>query len=503
LIVASALVTIAVGFAGPSAVALKLGPSASFLPPWSLPWELPDWTEWIVVPALWLGVAAGTLGLWIANRCLADGWRPNPWRLYALGAALSTATALVLPLTSADVLMYAAYGRLQAIGNNPYDITPASIFRQEFDPVLVWTERPWQDTPSVYGPLASGTQWLAATLGGANAHDIVFWLQLFALVPFLAIGAIAIRVARRSGPQRAALFTVLNPLLIWSVVAGAHNDALTVVFAVAALAVMRRRPLLAGALIGLAGTVKVSLVFYGLAMVWAYRRDARKLLLLLAGAAVPLVLAYGLWMPRALLAAMRNLGFISAGSWATLLYAPLVLAVGPAAARAATTVVGWVGTALVAWMLSRILPWQPVPGVSPARCHRDPPTVAARGAVVLTTAWLICSPFTMSWYDLMIWAPLGILGASKLVDLLLWRGGWLSLAYVTGRAYAFGPAMLTVSGFLRDVLCAPAQALVLAAVARWWWKGGHARPSLDRWRRRWKALRRLRERRRGSPTALG
>ena len=71
---------------------------------------------------------------------------------------LSLLTISVPPLTSADVLMYAAYGRLQVIGRDPYEITPAEVFRGQFDPVLRWTERPWQDTPSVYGPITSWTQ---------------------------------------------------------------------------------------------------------------------------------------------------------------------------------------------------------------------------------------------------------------------------------------------------------------------------------------------------------
>ena len=148
------------------------------------------------------------------------------------------------PLTSADVLMYAAYGRLQVLGLNPYNITPAEIFRSEFDPVLVWTERPWQDTPSVYGPLASGSQWLAAWLGDGNMHNTVFWLQMFALVPFLLIGAVIVLLAHDDHKiqTRAVLFTVLNPIMIWSVLAGAHNEAFTLVFAIVALLVHAAQP---------------------------------------------------------------------------------------------------------------------------------------------------------------------------------------------------------------------------------------------------------------------
>ena len=112
------------------------------------------------------------------------------------------------PLTSADVLMYAAYGRLQAIGMDPYDITPAEVFRSQFDPVLEWTERPWQDTPSVYGPITSWTQLMANRLGGENMHDIVFWLQLCSAIPFIIVGLGAILLAHgdcaAAGPGRAA-----------------------------------------------------------------------------------------------------------------------------------------------------------------------------------------------------------------------------------------------------------------------------------------------------------
>ncbi|HRA77094.1 MAG TPA: hypothetical protein PLE12_12755, partial [Propionicimonas sp.] len=103
LVVASAAVTIAVGFAGPSVVTLTLGPRTSLLPPWYLPVSWGPLPEWIAVPALWLGILLGALGLWIAWRALAGGWRPDNRRLFGLGALLSTVTALVPALTSADV----------------------------------------------------------------------------------------------------------------------------------------------------------------------------------------------------------------------------------------------------------------------------------------------------------------------------------------------------------------------------------------------------------------
>lgn len=485
LIAASALTTIGVGFAGPSSVALAVGPRAGLLPPWYLPAAFGRPPEWVAVPLLWLGLFAGAIGLSIAWRAVKDGWRPNNRRLFWLGVALSTATALVLPLTSADVLMYAAYGRLQVLGLDPYDITPADIFRQEFDPVLPLTERPWQDTPSVYGPLASASQWLAASLGGQSMHAIVFWLQMFALVPFLVIGALVYRMAAddHSTQTRAVLFTVLNPIMIWSVIAGAHNEAFTLVFAIVGLWFYRKHPLVAGIGIGLAGTIKVSLVFYGIAMLWGYRRDWRKALLLCVGAIIPLVLAYGLWMPKALLAAQRNVGYISSGSWAPWLFVPLSQVMPEWIARNIVSWLGWAGLIVLGWMLSRVLPWQLVPGVAETTDpRREPLTIAVRTAAVLTAAWLVASPYTLSWYDVIVWVPLGLLAASRLDALFMLRGVFLSAAYVTGRSLEFSDGMQVSAIVLRDVGSSAVGWFVIGSIVAWWWKEGRELPSFTRFR---------------------
>ena len=302
---------------GPSAVTLNMGPrNGSLLPPWYvLKLDAPP-NEWAVCIASWvlLVIAAGSL--LIALRALTAGWRPRPRRMAALGGGISLATALLPPLTSADVLMYAAYGRLQLIGRDPYDITPAEVFRSQFDPVMRLTERPWEDTPSVYGPVASWSQLAANHLGGENMHDIVFWLQAFHVVAFLGVCAITLWIARgdRDRLNRAILMTVLNPLMIWGVVTSAHNEALSVVFAIGGMMLMRRSGFGAGIGIGLAGCAKLSIGLWGLAMLWAYRREPKKAALLCLGTLIPMGLAYGLWQPAALVSVLRNASYISAGS---------------------------------------------------------------------------------------------------------------------------------------------------------------------------------------------
>ncbi len=481
LIVAASVVTVAIAFSGPSAVTLKLGPRNNLLPPWYLPVSWLHLGEWVVVPALWLMLSLGAIGMWISWRAINAGWRPRTWRLFGLGAALSVVSSLIPPLTSADVLMYAAYGRLQVLGLNPYDITPAEVFRQAYDPVLIWTERPWQDTPSVYGPVASYSQYLASVLGGENMHNTVFWLQMFTLTAFLITGFIAVKLAKDDHKlqARVVLFTVLNPLMIWGVLVGAHNEALSVVFAIAGLWFFRKHPFVAGIGIGLAGTVKVSMVFYGIAMVWGYRHDWRRLLQLVAGAALPLILAYGLWMPNALLAAQRNTGYISPGAWGAWALTAFAQVVDPGTARQIVTTLGWVLLVVVAWMLSRVLPWRLTPGQpQDADPRQDPLTITIRTTVVLCTAWLVTSPWEFSWYDLITWVPLGLLAASRLDLLMMWRGAWLSIAWVTGRALQFGDEMHLVERFLREQLNVTAQYAVLVAIVWWWWSHGHELPTV-------------------------
>ena len=396
-IVGATVLTVLTGFLGPSAVTLTLGLRRNFLPPWYLPTGVVHPNEWVVSALIWLAIVIGAIGVFVALRALADGWKPRVRRLFALGTGLSLVTITVPPLTSADVLMYAAYGRLQSIGRDPYEITPAEVFRSQFDAVLRWTERPWQDTPSVYGPITSWLQLLANKLGGDNMHDIVFWLEVFAVVPFIIAGALVIQLAHgdRQRQARAALLGIANPVLIWAVVAGAHNEALSVMFAVAGLLFIRKNPFLAGVGIGLAGCAKVSIGIWGLAMLWAYRREPKKAALLCLGTAIPMGLAYVVWQPTAFFQALRNGGYVSVGSWANPVYRFFDLFMTGLHAKVVVGVASYVGLFVIAWMLSRVVPWTAAPGLARgADLSRDPLTIALRTSLVLSVAWLVTARCT-------------------------------------------------------------------------------------------------------------
>lgn len=483
-IVAATGLTLLAGFLGPSAVTITLGPRDSLLPPWYLPAGIVKPNEWVVSILIWSAIVVGAVGLWVALRALTDGWKPKVRRIFGLGAVLSLLTITVPPLTSADVLMYAAYGRLQAIGMNPYDITPAEVRRSQFDPVLEWVEYPWHDTPSVYGPITSWTQLMANRLGGENMHDIVFWLQVCAVVPFIVVGAGAVLLAHgdQRRQARAALLTVANPLLIWAVVAGAHNEALAVMFAVAGMLFMRKSPFVAGLGIGLAGCAKLSIGLWGLAMLWAYRREPKKALLLCLGTSIPMGLAYLVWQPTAFFQVLRNGGYVSVGSWAHPVYQFFNLFLASSTAKVVVGVISYAGLVVIAWMLSRTIPWTAVPGLPKgADLRHDPLTIALRTALVLSVAWLITAMYTLSWYDLMAWVPLAVLATGKLDRIMLVRNAPLALAYVPGRAIEYGPALDFTASRIRDTLSPAIQFVVLAMVVLWWRQPG--RPELFPFRR--------------------
>lgn len=472
-IIASSVISWTISLLGPSAVTLRMGArKGSLLPPWYAPALPQEPNEWAVCIAAWVLLLIGAASLVIAMRALRSGWRPRPRRLCAMGVGISVITAVLPPLTSADVLMYAAYGRLQRIGRNPYEITPAEVFRSQFDPVASVVERPWTDTPSVYGPIVSWSQLAANYLGGENMHDIVFWLQVFHLTAFLGACAATIWIARgdRDRLNRAILLTVANPLMIWGIVTSAHNEAMSVVFAVAGMMLMRRTALGAGIGIGLAGCAKLSIGLWGLAMLWAYRKQPKKAALLCLGAAIPITLSYGLWQPLALVSVLRNTTYVSGGSWGQPLYFALDAVLhNPNLAKSILGVLSYSLLVVIAFLLSRVLPWQPVPGIPDGVDPRqDEMTVAVRTALLLSVAWLVSAMYTLSWYDLIAFIPLGVLAASRLDLIMIIRNAMLAIAYVPGRVVNLSPALDVTVTKVREVGSPIVQMGVIVAIVVWY-----------------------------------
>jgi hypothetical protein len=212
------------------------------------------------------------------------------------------ALAVIPPVGSTDMMDYAMYGRIAALGHSPYRMTPLQLKRTG-DPVGAAAPRPWDTSPSVYGPLATASAWAAAEIAGGSAARTLFWLKLWDGLAFLALVLGLDRLTRSDAARRirAHLLWSVNPLMLLAVVAGGHLDGLSAALAFSAVASLclggawrpgLRRCLLAGVLLGAASAVKAPLLLVGAGVMWPLRRSPRALSALSLGMLVALMPCY-------------------------------------------------------------------------------------------------------------------------------------------------------------------------------------------------------------------
>ncbi len=178
---------------------------------------------------------------------------------------------LAPPLFSRDVYTYAAQGEMVNHHINPYSYGPnvlgATPFNQLADSV-------WSGTESPYGPTFLTVD---GAVDQASGHQILADLVLLRL---LEVAGIALMVAAtptlarslKRDPAHAVLLGAGSPLVLLSLLAGDHNDALMVGLLVAGLAVAKRFGTVPGVILcALAAGVKspaaLGVLFLG--WVWA------------------------------------------------------------------------------------------------------------------------------------------------------------------------------------------------------------------------------------------
>jgi hypothetical protein len=442
LLLAAAGCLAATQLLGPSATESPLGRGDDgATPPWHLASSPPDWLV-VLLPALAILAGAVTVALALAGR-----WHPRPGRVVLAGALVVGALAMLPPIGSADPLSYAAYGRMTATGHDPYSTSPAQLARTG-DPVAAAVEVPWQHTPSVYGPVATAEQAAASAIAGRDVALTVWLLGLVNALAFAGVGLLALRCADTEHARRrvAALWSA-NPLLWLAVGSGAHLDVLAALPAVAAIALLRRSRLGAGALAGVALSVKAPAGLVLLAMAWMRRHSRRDLIALAAGAALVAVPGYAV----AGTAAFEQL---SRASRLVSLATPWRLLVD--SAHPPRRLVG-----ILAFVLFALLV------VALARRGPRPQSVAAVAAI-LTVAYVLAAPYALPWYDVLPWALLPLALASWRDWALLAHTVVLSLSYLPGRAAAvLGRAVHDVTWGMRTDVAPVLLLLLLVAVATW------------------------------------
>jgi hypothetical protein len=177
------------------------------------------------------------------------------------------------PLFSRDVFSYAAQGEMTAHGISPYLYGPYTLGAAS----NVWT-RPvdplWSNTPAPYGPFFL---FLDSTIDKITMHHqlwTVVGLRLLEAIAVAMIGYGVVMLARGLGrdPGEAFVLAAMNPLVLLTLIGGAHNDAIMTGFLVIGLALaVQRHPVWALFFVSLATAIKAPAAI-GLAFVawnWA------------------------------------------------------------------------------------------------------------------------------------------------------------------------------------------------------------------------------------------
>jgi hypothetical protein len=426
----------------------------SFGPPWEVTAQVSARPIYI---ALWAGgvlAAAGVIGGLVAAR----RGLPIPLRTLLVTAGLAAIIMTVVPpFGSTDTLDYSIYGHIAALGRSPYVMTPF----QYRNLVHLATSVPhdWIKDPSVYGPLATAEQLVAAKIGGALLVRDVFWLKLFNLIAFagIAYGADRLNRGRPGDRLRVHLLWTVNPFILWGLIAGGHIDVIACAIGLVGLLMVDRqlisRPLVrafvAGVCVGAAIDIKAVFALYGAGVAWALLRKPTQLLMAGAGAAVILVPSYAVAGTRAIKALTDRASTGYGYGFYGYIFHHLGISLKDSIPIA---IVLLLPVALLA--LARF----PEAGV------RD--RMAVRAALALSVAWLLVWPHQFAWYSVMAICLLLFYPASRLDWIAL---AWLAVLTVadmpgvgTNQSWRLGKTLLRVQ---YDLLVRVAQFIMFAALA--------------------------------------
>lgn len=186
------------------------------------------------------------------------------------------------PMFSRDVYSYLAQSEITARGLDPYAIGPAQALG--LDNVLTRTVPTiWRDTPAPYGPLFL---WIGRGISAITGDNIVVGIYFHRACALIGVALIVWalpRLAKRCGVASVSALWLgaANPLLIFHLVSGVHNEALMLGLMLAGIefalrAIENTQPitgrnaglLLAGnTLMALSTTIKITSML-ALAFVW-------------------------------------------------------------------------------------------------------------------------------------------------------------------------------------------------------------------------------------------
>ncbi len=366
---------------------------------------------------LYTGDVLACLGLAGMLWAHSQGWRPDPRRLLLASAGIVAVMVSLTPVGSSDTASYAAYGRIAALGGNPYTTSPQRALGTH---TLYYTAIGvvWKKTPSVYGPLATVIQKYAALVGGANAVTTIWILMILNGVAFIGVGWLLLKTS--DDPLRATLFWAANPVLIQQLVGGGHLDTFVAAAAICSIQVARRvsgkwGDVLVGVLIGLACGVKINAALIGVGLAWPFllRREWMRTTRIAVVALAVVVFQYSFYGPAALKPLFAASKLVTLPSpWFFL--QSLENAIG-----FDTAPHGYIGMLIsILWPIAMIV----VAGLIYRRISADQPREIV-APFALTFAWILAAPWVFAWYTAIAWVALAAVPRNRMTR-------WLTIVTV-------------------------------------------------------------------------
>jgi len=222
----------------------------------------------VSILAVYGGLAAMGAIWWRLLRAL---WRNPGVPLRAVARVIvvwALPFVLAPPLFSRDLYSYAGQGAIVSFHINPYlygtGVLGATRFNLLAGPV-------WANTPSPYGPTFLSLDGLVTRLSGHQVLVDLFLLRVLSILGVLLIAVALASLAKslHRDPATVVVFGVGSPIVLATLIGGAHNDAVMVGLLVAGLAVWKRYGPVPGiVLCALAAGVKLPAVLGIVAIGW-------------------------------------------------------------------------------------------------------------------------------------------------------------------------------------------------------------------------------------------
>jgi len=163
---------------------------------------------------------------------------------------------VIAPIFSRDVFSYAAQGEMVSHHINPYNYGP---FTLGAGPYVSPVDPLWLNTPAPYGPLFLMIDGFLASASLHHQLVTVILLRVLALVGVALIAWCIPKLARAYGRDAGPVFvlSVLNPLVVLTLIGAAHNDAIMIGLLMAGITAAKyKHPLWAVVLCTLAASIK-------------------------------------------------------------------------------------------------------------------------------------------------------------------------------------------------------------------------------------------------------